>query len=158
MLQFIFTIHWRHLQVSLFQYISCCSLSSWSIQKKRRSQVSIHLMLQFITSFSLHNSDRIQFQYISCCSLSPLLFNLYSRNSCFNTSHVVVYRYSGSSGLFPLCSFNTSHVVVYPTGSSSSDTYYTCFNTSHVVVYQPDNAIIIPLTSFQYISCCSLSR
>ena len=145
-------------RVLKFQYISCCSLSSPYIG-------DIFRFLCFNTSHVVvypHGASRrkgdLKFQYISCCSLSPLLFNLYSRNSCFNTSHVVVYRYSGSSGLFPLCSFNTSHVVVYPTGSSSSDTYYTCFNTSHVVVYQPDNAIIIPLTSFQYISCCSLSR
>ena len=54
----------------LFQYISCCSLSS-----------------------PLYDTgpSSLLFQYISCCSLSPSDINLCTDIYHFNTSHVVVY-------------------------------------------------------------------
>ena len=54
-----------------------------------------------------------EFQYISCCSLSKLAPISEQAPLNFNTSHVVVYRFSL---VFPLLlppHFNTSHVVVY---------------------------------------------
>ena len=76
---------------------------------------------------------------------------------CFNTSHVVVYRYASSRciNLFP--GFNTSHVVVYHTAWHHTGALYNSFNTSHVVVYQTTVSSTYSTKTFQYISCCSLS-
>ena len=100
--------------MSVFQYISCCSLSlergelveadiSFNTSHvvvylhgkhsvNVHESVSIHLMLQFIFLENYRNWPLWLFQYISCCSLSFFLFRKTSRLICFNTSHVVVYR------------------------------------------------------------------
>ena len=59
------------MELLLFQYISCCSLSSTS-----------HIGLII----------KPQFQYISCCSLSGCLAVVVFALGGFNTSHVVVYQ------------------------------------------------------------------
>ena len=59
-----------NLVESMFQYISCCSLSDFF----------------YLTSHTI-----IWFQYISCCSLSILILQCLILFHCFNTSHVVVY-------------------------------------------------------------------
>ena len=79
---------------SLFQYISCCSLSVWMRQGNLSVPVSIHLMLQFICTGYMELNMICKFQYISCCSLSRLHLFLLIKLYCFNTSHVVVYRFS----------------------------------------------------------------
>ena len=85
---------------SLFQYISCCSLSGIGLLPGSGSAVSIHLMLQFIQrllfssvrsiNVSIHlmlqfiNKNAgipgyvLVFQYISCCSLSCTYSNFSS--------------------------------------------------------------------------------
>ena len=99
----------------------------------------------------------IKFQYISCCSLSRLPRWYFIWNTCFNTSHVVVYQDYFITKLSMLrfqyiscCSlsdwisftldkkegFNTSHVVVYRRNSFCGFLIKRRFNTSHVVVYR----------------------
>ena len=58
------------LGTCIFQYISCCSLSTLSTEQVTEEQI---------------------FQYISCCSLSMPLYRDLSFCVHFNTSHVVVY-------------------------------------------------------------------
>ena len=75
-----------------FQYITCYSLS-------------VHgLALCCIVGL---------FQYITCYSLSVNLSNQQSVYSCFNTSHVTLYRPGSGKSLHCAKSFNTSHVTLY---------------------------------------------
>ena len=55
--------------------------------------------------------------------------------TCFNTSHVTLYR------LKPVCGMESLW----------------CFNTSHVTLYHLANKCVLVITQFQYISCYSLS-
>ena len=77
---------------TLFQYISCCSLSFY---KKERCFDEIKF--QYISCCSLSLSHVLilslicSFQYISCCSLSADLMGSIVVADSFNTSHVVVY-------------------------------------------------------------------
>ena len=82
----------------LFQYISCCSLSSLVVSSA---------------------NCPIQFQYISCCSLSLQVVLDAASDLCFNTSHVVVYRHPTEPPRWGQLRFNTSHVVVYQNIRSS---------------------------------------
>ena len=68
-----------NLVESMFQYISCCSLSDFF----------------YLTSHTI-----IWFQYISCCSLSILILQCLILFHCFNTSHVVVYLLMGCIPLY----------------------------------------------------------
>ena len=77
----------------------------------------------------------IGFQYISCYSLS--------------NGFIVAY-------IFPI-RFNTSHVTLYPCNTSSTSTSSKRFNTSHVTLYLVQITNQFLLSSFQYISCYSLS-
>ena len=119
----------------MFQYISCCSLSS---DKK------FNMKFNYL------------FQYISCCSLSMSWFYIPPIFHCFNTSHVVVYL--GSCYFyFSSCRFNTSHVVVYRWVVVAATIqvqfqYISCCSLSKNGVYWWWNFF-----KFQYISCCSLS-
>ena len=97
----------------------------------------------------------------------------------FNTSHVVIYhirvalRYAGKRFQYISCCY------LSPFGFSQSDQYFPvsihlmllfiekemayskagiCFNTSHVVIYLKSIVRRSIFYSFQYISCCYLSR
>ena len=74
-----------------FQYISCYSLSNHSFCTVCLITVSIHLMLLFIVG------------------LSALGISV----TCFNTSHVTLYRHKLVTARDFLESFNTSHVTLY---------------------------------------------
>ena len=75
------------------------------------------------------------FQYISCCSLSAMAQCNALSNSCFNTSHVVVY-------LEKIPDIETVDKFQY----------ISCCSLSK------NNKIRVSAKySFQYISCCSLS-
>ena len=76
----------------------------------------------------------------------------------FNTSHVVVYRRLKSCLLHKSQSFNTSHVVVYQGLCLSAILVQDSFNTSHVVVYLQGLVPRFLQGTFQYISCCCLSK
>ena len=140
----------------MFQYISCCYLSTvvsgpWCslysfntshvviylasrISYWSRINVSIHLMLLFIQGLLFSFCQFTAFQYISCCYLSSTLITEISRK----------------------CSFNTSHVVIYPDGETLV-IIGSSFNTSHVVIYPVKGTDFLHLFEFQYISCCYLS-
>ena len=143
---------------TVFQYISCCSLSMKTLLLGFPSSVvSIHLMLQFINIIVIGFNSILLFQYISCCSLSQFADEAAKESRCFNTSHVVVYLPGVGQQRFYHKGFNTSHVVVYLLSLLKKRIRFLCFNTSHVVVYPPAFTISIALSMFQYISCCSLS-
>ena len=78
--------------VNKFQYISCYSLSFTGRREKREIAVSIHLMLLFIRVATVIESCFAKFQYISCYSLSALYYSDQALETCFNTSHVTLYR------------------------------------------------------------------
>ena len=142
---------------NLFQYISCCSLSSTRLLICLSTSISIHLMLQFILPVCVTRNPALKFQYISCCSLSiqaggcPVAADLFQYISCCSLSPPSYVSGSHQQG------FNTSHVVVYRRLPAKSGTGNFSFNTSHVVVYLFPGCINICLFPFQYISCCSLS-
>ena len=97
-----------------------------------------------------------QFQYISCCSLSYSHKLLCHTLRCFNTSHVVVYRWYTMEVGSDNKGFNTSHVVVYPNCASvplvaNMFQYISCCSLS------PYKGEVYQGKQFQYISCCSLS-
>ena len=114
MLLFIIPSHSISLSSSMFQYISCYSLSrgtlKWAKRNKRfnTSHVTLyrrkHLsntlqedLFQYISCYSLSLStppevkQRMSFQYISCYSLSKPHYFPNREMMCFNTSHVTLY-------------------------------------------------------------------
>ena len=140
-----------------FQYISCCSLSSFCNVCFR-----IVLWFQYISCCSLSVGSKVEeiflpaFQYISCCSLSCRKCPLTDQHSSFNTSHVVVYP--GRSSFRQVSTRVSIHLMLqfikncaalhnrtfkFQYISCCSLSIYsqrhlerlTCFNTSHVVVY-----------------------
>ena len=56
-----------------------------------------------------------------------------------------------------LLRFNTSHVTLYPEPEKLKIIEDFSFNTSHVTLYPPMSDNQIMETTFQYISCYSLS-
>ena len=100
------------------------------------SSVSIHLMLLFITIISLMCLQGHAFQYISCCYLSAKTQRGTIMRKCFNTSHVVIY--------------------LFPVSCAQSDTYVSI----HLMLLfiKLFGSFLHDFFSFQYISCCYLSR
>ena len=121
---------------SLFQYISCYSLSMQKRKNKGgRKKVSIHLMLLFIlfrfpvllktvsfntshvtlypSTYRKENGMKL-FQYISCYSLSYVnkkdksIIQMFQYISCYSLSK------EGIDNMKDVRSFNTSHVTLYP--------------------------------------------
>ena len=78
--------------LSVFQYISCCSLS-------------MNHVLMKIGMFSFNTSHVVVYPYLALRKAYSFV--------CFNTSHVVVYQNSGQAMILINACFNTSHVVVY---------------------------------------------
>ncbi len=135
MLLFIIPSHSISLSSSMFQYISCYSLSGRSLSDVIPVFVSIHLMLLFIrasttsltglSAVSIHlmllfiqrhpevGEAQQAFQYISCYSLSKPHYFPNREMMCFNTSHVTLYPQEKRSRAFGENSFNTSHVTLY---------------------------------------------
>ena len=74
-----------------FKYISCYCLSVPQKNRRRGSDIQIHLMLLFIITACLLQAVTKEFKYISCycLSLQRDYDKLSYRNS--NTSHVIVY-------------------------------------------------------------------
>ena len=101
---------------TMFQYISCYSLSSvfWPDSRKGKS-VSIHLMLLFIGG---NTEPKIAI---------PV---------CFNTSHVTLYQVIERLQKDGYVRFNTSHVTLYRIIGRGERKYNRCFNTSHVTLYR----------------------
>ena len=96
----------------MFQYISCYSLSRWSI--------GLDISIQ-------------KFQYISCYSLSRL--EIIFLNICKVSIHLMLLFIGiGENRLGKILSFNTSHVTLYLHTESHPEAHE-CFNTSHVTLY-----------------------
>ena len=91
--------------VTLYRCIQCRLYPLWSFQYITCYSLSVHgLALCCIVGL---------FQYITCYSLSVNLSNQQSVYSCFNTSHVTLYRPGSGKSLHCAKSFNTSHVTLY---------------------------------------------
>ena len=121
----------------LFQYITCYSLSLPDAYKETLSAM---------------------FQYITCYSLSNAKADTYWQFTCFNTSHVTLYRDydtklrqrktvsihhmllfipSGSASSSAICSVSIHHMLLFiPKRYVWSSSLITCFNTSHVTLYR----------------------
>ena len=98
-----------------------------------------------------------KFQYISCCCLSSMLKTICNSSMHFNTSHVVVYLIPRI--WFIITSVISIHLMLLFINSSLNNSvrgHY--FNTSHVVVYPYKANNAHSLLTFQYISCCCLSK
>ena len=165
-------------------------------------------MFQYITCYSLSKSSRrkdiytVKFQYITCYSLSMAGQFQNLLKGSFNTSHVTLYQltvhirpawYNVSihhmllfivgvglvvppppSFQYITCyslsnkweestlrekRFNTSHVTLYRLRMWKLSDICTSFNTSHVTLYQiPKQRIRACGVLFQYITCYSLSN
>ena len=158
MLQFIAMLISLFVKLPVFQYISCCSLSSLFLHGYFATQ-----LFQYISCCSLsaelaeYYIKRFGFQYISCCSLSIIADVSAIRWKGFNTSHVVVYQNCNHWSGQMLCCFNTSHVVVYRSLPKVLRIYII------VSIHLMLQFIIVKCFAlslfhwFQYISCCSLS-
>ncbi len=105
----------------MFQYISCYSLSYLILYFTCNCSVSIHLMLLFIQKRLSAEWMAELFQYISCYSLSEYGNLKKLQKSCFNTSHVTLYRVKTQLRADHPRSFNTSHVTLYPSPAASSE-------------------------------------
>ena len=163
----------------MFQYISCYSLSYLILYFTCNCSVSIHLMLLFIGIWKLEKVAEILFQYISCYSLSEYGNLKKLQKSCFNTSHVTLYRVKTQLRADHPRSFNTSHVTLYlnvkqfiekrkrvsihlmllfilllqPVQNCQARfQYISCYSLSLVIEFQETVT-----EEFQYISCYSLS-
>ena len=135
MLLFIYILPRNHLRMSVFQYISCYSLSSpfppnllysklvsihlmllfigYTSKDSRRSRrVSIHLMLLFIFfSTSLANvlavSIHLMLLFITSSQNIYYQYNPFQYISCYSLSGILTWSVFVSGG------FNTSHVTLY---------------------------------------------
>ena len=166
------------LGISLFQYISCYSLSPHTRVPSLCTLVSIHLMLLFIPllfrcsipccSFNTSHVTlyRNQKQECShCITVSIHLMLLFIRSSdttlngrkCFNTSHVTLYQkihfYNRRKRQVSI------HLMLLFIGKKCQDELFSeRFNTSHVTLYPYDDTYDVVIHWFQYISCYSLSQ
>ena len=93
-------------------------------------------MLLFIANSARLMLPRRQFQYISCYSLSLQNLKKLHTDSCFNTSHVTLYRNFHGEMYFQEICFNTSHVTLYQLVAARMEVLAVSFNTSHVTLYQ----------------------
>ena len=77
---------------------------------------------------------------------------------CLNTSHVLIYRWSGQKPKFIWLGLNTSHVLIYLNTWKQEKQVSASLNTSHVLIYlRVLNSIIVSDMKFKYISCSYLS-
>ena len=121
---------------TVFQYISCYSLSASS-----SALFALQLQFQYISCYSLSIQRilvrllLIAFQYISCYSLSVPSPVLSLIDTCFNTSHVTLYRWIPN----PVCMIFVVSI--------------------HLMLLFIPLAVQcnIAVVRFQYISCYSLS-
>ena len=141
--------------------------------------VSIHLMLLFIGNDSLINALDGKFQYISCYSLSETSVRQSSMRLSFNTSHVTLYLFLEVNmeikGMFQYIScYSLSgmqmqlslvtrivsiHLMLLFIWFNRISIYWLmCFNTSHVTLYLFEISSFDLSSTFQYISCYSLSH
>ena len=136
MLQFICFYLLSIIEAIMFQYISCCSLSSYRVKKEdsyysfNTSHVVVYLLDAFFMLFSENVSIHLMLQFIQivpACHQSLI---------CFNTSHVVVYR--------------NLHVLQYFPADVS---IHLMLQFIDVAYFHAEIGIL-----FQYISCCSLSK
>ena len=99
---------------SLFQYISCYSLSY--VNKKDKSIIQM-------------------FQYISCYSLSKYTENIMEHKDSFNTSHVTLYLERASDFVDTMTLFQ--YISCYSLSKEGIDNMkdVRSFNTSHVTLY-----------------------
>ena len=140
--------------------------------------VSIHLMLFFIKHGKTAKIEVLRFQYISCYSLSVYHIKSQGIYSCFNTSHVILYRYTNVGKI--RCIDVSIHLMLFfiPTGYVRGTwtymfQYISCYSLSNlpqinlpcdwvsihlmlffILALVPAQAVPLP---FQYISCYSLS-
>ena len=135
----------------MFQYISCYSLSEIPGRDEYIfKSVSIHLMLLFIEYENFGSVFRCAFQYISCYSLSligtrknfyvPMFqyiscYSLsvrtcpgYNTLSCFNTSHVTLYR---------KCKFFPNVTTVFQ--------YISCYSLSAMIKNQTKSSTYVSI-------------
>ena len=122
------------LGISLFQYISCYSLSPHTRVPSLCTLVSIHLMLLFI----------------------PLLFRCSIPCCSFNTSHVTLYR-NQKQECSHCITVSIHLMLLFIRSSDTTLNGRKCFNTSHVTLYQKIHFYNRRKDKFQYISCYSLS-
>ena len=146
-----------YVQMTLFKYISCYSLSRAILSGK----------------WGLS-----EFKYISCYSLSKYIRLKATINNNLNTSHVILYPNTlvnkQSLSLFKYIScyslslaaaaenpaqanLNTSHVILYLPYMLRVGSFLNHLNTSHVILYQLEDAMDSDELIFKYISCYSLS-
>ena len=146
-----------HHTITLFQYISCYSLSVKAVQtfpvytRFNTSHVTLYRLMQ--NSYQATSP----FQYISCYSLSLPLTGFRCWLLRFNTSHVTLYRVSESDTFRTLWTFQ--YISCYSL-SKKSCIHICCFMVSiHLMLLFIDivNVRMDKPKKFQYISCYSLS-
>ncbi len=78
---------------------------------------------------------------------------------CLNTSHVLIYRWSGQKPKFIWLGLNTSHVLIYLNTWKQEKQVSASLNTSHVLIYLDKTVEFTRIPrGFKYISCSYLSR
>ena len=136
MLLFICGAKGKGKTITMFQYISCYSLSLRTMKKELQAEG--------------FNTSHVTLYLLLYSSLNRFLQR-------FNTSHVTLYLYLTFKfppflrvsihlmllfilfwpiGLYLLLCFNTSHVTLYLIRTSQKPTLILRFNTSHVTLYQ----------------------
>ena len=136
MLLFIETSEMDYGYTHLFQYISCCYLSFFNLQRLVDKGVSIHLMLLFIFFWSGIFIEFFMFQYISCCYLSD---------------SVRQRKDQGWKFQYISCCYLSFHRL-NENGNYVMFQYISCCYLSF-----SGTDVIMRKNMFQYISCCYLS-
>ena len=139
-----------------FQYISCYSLSTTEI-----AEMAIDLF-QYISCYSLswklqkYIIQTYMFQYISCYSLSLWINTESALQIRFNTSHVTLYLYPAQQDRsLMIVSIHLMLLFIYEFHTEFHLPMR--FNTSHVTLYHSEAYRKRTNSTFQYISCYSLS-
>ena len=169
-----------HHTITLFQYISCYSLSVKAVQtfpvytrfntshvtlyrfcrsdSNHRNPVSIHLMLLFISI-----SPALLSQHFDVSIHLMLLFIIFAQINCnflysFNTSHVTLYQHLEQPSSSARSCFNTSHVTLYlPSLVGTLSVINVSIHLMLLFIGEHFNGQDVTIT-FQYISCYSLSE
>ena len=162
-----------------FQYISCYSLSISGATGQEfddRFNTS-HVTLYLRISYRVSSANA--FQYISCYSLSITLTSIYSlflhvsihlmllfiyvpvgwsvQKSCFNTSHVTLYR-QGNCGYWIRTKFQ--YISCYSLSEAQKENFISSLEFQYISCYSLSTAVTCSsshVSTFQYISCYSLS-
>ena len=114
-------------------------------------------MLLFILASEIAESRFFLFQYISCCYLSYSCCPAICRKKV-SIHLMLLFIRNSQQGLIHRTQVSIHLMLLFIEKEMAYSKAGICFNTSHVVIYLKSIVRRSIFYSFQYISCCYLSR